>query len=108
MGPMLPAYVKTGSAVVLLAVLGYALLRRPGAVEEPAPAGVQTTLLVRGMTCSHCQNNVRRVLLECPGVEAAEVDLNSGRAVVSGDAPNLETLVEAVERLGYSASVERA
>jgi len=43
------------------------------------------SLSVEGMTCQSCVANVREALEEVPGVESAEVDLDSGRARVTAD-----------------------
>ncbi len=40
------------------------------------------TIMVRGMSCGHCQKRVENALLEIDGVETAEVDLIEGRANV--------------------------
>jgi len=100
---MLPDYVKWASAVVLLAVLGHAVIRRPRQAATPGPESRQTTLKIEGMTCSHCADSVRKALLSCPGVEAAEVDLHGGRARVSGRNADIEAMLKAVEELGYAA-----
>ncbi|MFW6062130.1 MAG: SO_0444 family Cu/Zn efflux transporter, partial [Planctomycetota bacterium] len=86
---MLPGWFKTIAAIVLLAVLGWALLGpklRRG--EADAAEGGQAEMAenehvkleVQGMTCSHCQANVQRTLAEQPGVTQAEVDLDKGVA----------------------------
>lgn len=62
----------------------------------------QTTLKVEGMTCNHCKMHVEEALRGVNGVEAAQVDLAKGEAVVSGEA-NREDLIKAVEEVGYSA-----
>jgi len=99
--PGLPGKV---SAVVLLIVLAAALFPRrqpePGrGMDEDAAA----TLSVTGMTCNHCVNSVRRALLECSGVESVEVDLRTGKVLVSGRAFKLDALLAAVRELGYDA-----
>ncbi len=59
-------------------------------------------LQVEGMNCSHCVRSVSDSLKSVPGVESAEVSLQSGVAVVSGDGLDREQLVKAVESAGYS------
>jgi hypothetical protein len=104
MGGMLPNYVKWAAAVILLGILGVALFRRQirrgadQAKDLPQP----TRVAIKGMTCSHCAASVRRALLECPGVEAVEVDLAGGEAVVRGSGWDLGALRKAVEELGYT------
>ena len=102
---MLPDGVKWACAVVLLGVLAAATFTgRHGAhgAGEQAQRGAATSLKIKGMTCSHCASSVRRALLGCPGVTAAEVDLSAGRASVSGG--DLDALREAVEGLGYTVA----
>lgn len=41
------------------------------------------TFTVSGMTCSHCVASVSEELNLLPGVESVEIDLGSGRVVVS-------------------------
>ena len=99
---LIPHAVKIASAVALLAVLGAAFLSRPhAAAGEPAPAGESVTLAIEGMTCSHCAQSVTRALREAEGVASAEVDLESGKAVVTGQALDPAALRAAVEALGY-------
>lgn len=59
-------------------------------------------LKIDGMTCGHCVAAVKKALEAVPGVEAARVDLNEGRAEVTG-AADTEALVAAVEEEGYDA-----
>ncbi len=60
-------------------------------------------LKIDGMTCSHCSDAVKQALESVAGVEEATVDREAGRALVTG-APELTTLVRAVEDEGYRAS----
>ena len=60
-------------------------------------------LEIDGMACSHCSAAVKQALESVAGVEEATVDLEAGRALVTG-APELTTLVRAVEDEGYRAS----
>lgn len=64
-------------------------------------------LKVSGMSCGHCQSSVTKALKNVPGVQDAQVDLQSGRALVQGDAAP-ETLVNAVVEEGYGAEVVSA
>ncbi len=96
------------SALVLLAVLANSLIPRRQILEEApttAPATESLTLRVSGMTCSHCSNTVERGLKEASGVSSARVDLDSGRAVVTGARLDGEALCRIVRGLGYEAEV---
>lgn len=106
---MLPGIVKTISAVALLALLGFTLFRSyRKKVPEPAPEDDDriATLNVKGMTCNHCVNSVKRALSEGAGVDSVEVDLKSGKAVIEGKDFDIRSLGQAVEELGYKTSVE--
>jgi len=101
---MVPAYVNTTCAVVLLAILGYALLWSSPQldVSTTSPKGAATMILhIGGMTCSHCVETVRRALAECAGVTSAQVDLKSGIAVIGGEGFDVRSLIRAVESVGY-------
>ena len=61
-------------------------------------------LSVRDMTCGNCVRHVSEALEKQAGVERALVDLESGRAVVSGDA-DPERLIAALHEEGYPAEL---
>jgi len=63
---------------------------------------VETKLKVTGMTCMHCVGAVKKALEAVEGVDSAEVSLEAGQAVVTGDA-DVTVLVAAVREAGYSA-----
>jgi copper chaperone len=56
---------------------------------------------VEGMTCEHCVASVREEVAEVAGVDGVDVDLQSGRLVVTGDALGDEAVAAAVEEAGY-------
>lgn len=64
-----------------------------------------TTLQITGMTCGHCAMSVTKALQQVPGVNAAEVDLAQGTAVVHGAAAS-EDLIAAVKKAGYQAALK--
>lgn len=66
---------------------------------------MQTILKISGMTCGHCVAAVSRALEQVPGVEQAQVSLESQQAVVTGDAAP-QDLLNAVKEEGYEASVQ--
>ena len=63
----------------------------------------EIVLPITGMTCANCAATVERALRRTPGVEGAEVNFATERAVVriADDEATKETLVQAVERVGY-------
>lgn len=57
--------------------------------------------LVEGMTCQHCVLSVREEVGELDGVAAVDVDLDSGRMVVSGRRLDDAAIAQAVAEAGY-------
>lgn len=67
----------------------------------------EAALSIGGMTCASCTAAVEAGLLELPYVEAVNVSLMTNRAVVTfSDEVNLQSLVRAVEDLGYECVLE--
>ena len=62
-------------------------------------------LEVTGMTCQHCVRAVTTALERIPGVDKAEVDLESGMAVVYGQ-DQADKLIAALNEEGYDAKVQ--
>jgi len=105
---MIPSFINTACAVLLLGVLAHALLwptPKPVVAVPPGGAMETTTLQIGGMTCSHCAQTVQRALSECAGVTSALVDLRSGTAVLGGKDLDIASLCRAVESVGYTATL---
>jgi Cu+-exporting ATPase len=61
-------------------------------------------LRIDGMTCAGCAGSVQRAITRVPGVRAASVSHEAGRAEVSADdGVDAARLAEAVERAGFAA-----
>ena len=66
---------------------------------------MSTELSISGMTCGHCVTAVTKALKSVPGVQDAQVDLQTGKAVVQVEGQtDLGALLAAVQEQGYSAS----
>ena len=59
---------------------------------------------VEGMTCAHCATSVQEEVAEVAGVTAVDVDLASGRMVVSGGGFDDAAVAEAVAEAGYGVA----
>lgn len=58
---------------------------------------------VTGMTCGHCVGSVKEEIGNIAGVTAVDVELASGRVVVTSDAPvSAADVVAAVDEAGYA------
>jgi copper chaperone len=63
------------------------------------------TLLVHGMGCPLCANNVDKQLLAVPGVERVNVDMGTGRVTVHlnrANPPTRHQLASAVDDSGFT------
>ncbi|WP_407543400.1 heavy metal-associated domain-containing protein (plasmid) [Deinococcus radiomollis] len=65
---------------------------------------MSTELNISGMTCGHCQTAVTKALKSVPGVENAQVNLQTGKAVVEGQV-DPQALLAAVTEEGYGAQI---
>jgi len=62
----------------------------------------QTTYTVTGMTCAHCATAVSEEISKLDGVQAVDVDVQSGRVTVtSATAPSTDDVRDAVTEAGY-------
>ena len=60
-----------------------------------------TTLIIEGMTCSHCANHVKQALEGVAGVTSAKVDANQNLAWVDGADIDLSVVEQAIDKAGY-------
>lgn len=67
---------------------------------------MQQTIIISGMTCQHCVRAASEALERVAGVDAVEIDLQSGRALVNGQA-DAASLIAAVVAAGYDAEQEK-
>ena len=61
------------------------------------------TYAVPGMHCAHCEAAVTEELEGVSGVAAVDVDLETKRVTVRGDALDDAALVAAIDEAGYDA-----
>lgn len=117
MKKIMNAKMAVGVGVTAMSVMGAALTgcgssgekvaTENGAVvlDDQPIKGMSAVLTVYGMSCPLCANNVDKVLLAVPGVTGVQVDMGSGRAVVSLDVknpPSKRELAQAVDKSGFS------
>ncbi len=65
------------------------------------------TIIISGMTCQHCVGAASAALEGVAGVDAVTIDLQSGRALVDGQA-DAAALIAALVSAGYDAELEKA
>jgi copper chaperone len=62
----------------------------------------EQTYLVSGMTCGHCVSAVTREVSAIAGVQQVNVDLETGKVLVTSEATIDQHLIaEAIEEAGY-------
>ncbi len=73
---------------------------------HPPGAAVTQTYHIHGMSCNGCRNHVQEALSGVEGVHSAEVNLETGEAVIEMASPiPLETFREALEKHGDRYSI---
>ena len=75
----------------------------PVQIPEKEEKEMAYTSKVTGMMCPHCQAHVQKALEAVEGVTAVEVDLQGGKAHVTGGA--VDACVEAIKAAGYEAEM---
>jgi copper ion binding protein len=66
-------------------------------------AGEILNLTVNGMSCSHCENSIRKSVRELKGVNDVKVDLKTKKVIVEYDPKkaDLKTIRDVIEDQGY-------
>lgn len=66
---------------------------------------INTSILIKDMTCSSCELKVESTLKKLEGVHDAKVSLGKGNADICYDAAiiNMDSIIKAIEDLGYPA-----
>ncbi len=61
------------------------------------------TLNVEGMSCSHCENSVKKAVGALEGVESVAVDLKGNKVTIEFDAQkvSVDTIKDTIEDQGY-------
>jgi hypothetical protein len=101
--------ITTICSITMILVLGYTILNRfsikmSNSNDDLIKPPSDLVLLVKGMTCNHCTNTVQGVIQSCNGVDEVKVDLNSGKAYISGKNIDQNVIINKVIDSGYSVS----
>lgn len=62
---------------------------------------MERTIMVKGMTCGHCEKAVKEALTKLEGVNSVKVDLDTGKVMVEGEGMKDQLLEDAVIESGY-------
>jgi copper chaperone CopZ len=98
------------TVLLAAAVSAFVLAAHPARPDGAAPGLATVALHVEGMTCPSCKAAVRTAITRLPGVKDAKVDVVKKSATVEYDASKVtpQQVVDAVNRLGYAASLPAA
>jgi uncharacterized protein len=98
---MLPQWLQLASAVLLLVSIpgGYLLSKYEKKQRMNKIEGI--SVIVTGMTCSHCEATVKKNLEGLSGITNVVVDNGSNTVKITGANINLEKIKETVNGLGY-------
>jgi copper chaperone len=69
--------------------------------------GIQNIRLqVKGMSCQHCVNNISETLSGLEGIGSSIIDLETKTVNIDFDPAvvRMETIIDAIEELGYDVS----
>jgi copper chaperone CopZ len=109
--------VMWGVAVFAVAMAAYpevqAVRLNAAHATQAAPAkaeGREVVLAVKGMDCAGCAAQIEENLQKVPGVLSGHVEYEKGRAVVRSQktAPVDAALIEAVQKSGFEATIQRS
>lgn len=82
----------------------------PDAAVAVPIEGTSATLVVHGMSCPLCANNVDKQLLDIPGVQTVNVDMGTGEVAVTFSSKARVTkaqLADAVYKSGFTLAEVR-
>ncbi len=107
---MEPGLWKHLAGIALLATLAYAYWSGNRTSESAlandelsvSPDTENATLLIGGMTCSHCRASAIDGLESLPFTNRVEIDLKSGQARIHGNQIDRETIAHKLDSLGFS------
>ncbi len=110
---ILPDWLKTGSAVLLLLLIINGYVRKYlikdkmlQSEEKTFNASEIKTIHVGGMSCNHCKQNVENSIKSVNGVDDVSVDLATGKVSISGKEVDLTKVRTGIESIGYTYSEE--
>lgn len=63
----------------------------------------QTNIIIQGMQCNHCKNNVEKVIKSVEGVKSVEIDLKTGNTIIIGNA-NINDIKDAINSIGFDVN----
>ena len=79
-------------------------LKLSGSQDDFDESKDRLSIVVNGMTCSHCKESVETAIYSCSGVESTSVDLSTGQVIVIGTRFDEGIIKDKIKRKGFSLS----
>lgn len=99
--PMSPGLFSTICAITLAVLLLVAFASRfISSHKKQITNNMTKEIIVKGMSCPHCQKNVEKTISALEGVESVTVNLSTGKVTIEGN-PDEEALFAAISAAGY-------
>ena len=99
---MLPKWLQwTAALLLMVSIVGgyfYSILKKKNQMQKTNGILVK----VEGMTCSHCEANVKKNLENLKGISNVVADNKSNSVKITGTKINLEKVKETINGLGYN------
>ncbi|MEO1022495.1 MAG: SO_0444 family Cu/Zn efflux transporter [Bacteroidota bacterium] len=94
-------WIELASGVILSLLIINGSIQKRFTKQEEHTSMAAKIITVEGMTCNHCKANVEQNLEKLPFVDRATVNLSDHTVTIEGDTPDLATIEETVNGLGY-------
>ena len=95
------SWFNLGCTLLMLLLLVNAFVLRYRKLDScELPSDKNWVMMVKGMTCNHCKNNVEKAIMKVDGVEQVDINLADGRTVVTGSFDR-EAIKKSVEGIGF-------
>lgn len=98
---MLPKWLELGSALLLIFSIIGGYFHSIFIKKKRMKKAEGITVTVKGMTCSHCEANVKKNLELLSGIDQVVADNSSDTVKISGTKINLKEVKQTVNGLGY-------
>ncbi len=63
-------------------------------------------IIVEGMTCNHCKENVENAIRSVRGIEDVQINLTSGEVIFAGKSVDQNKVKDEIESVGYNIRKE--
>ena len=90
--------------IVWYTIIGNPFINKSKIKESDVIKNFDLTLIVKGMTCNHCKETAMSAIEDCQGIEKVEIDLESGKTMISGKTMDEKEIIESINSVGFSVS----